>query len=190
MIGLCIEVSPAGALFSIEGQQPAPGFKYYLEDATSGTGAQNKAFHALLNAFWYWMNRTDSFVFEDADRVINFRTPSAMDFREFFKYKHGAGFSHVEFVNDKMGMERVKTLEEVPQYALDDFNSGNRARVKGVLKSWSEYTKRERRLTIDNLFWAVSISKCDDKKVHEIMDGMQSPEAKVQNVFGGEVVDQ
>ena len=126
MIGLCTETSEGGAVFMMESGSPEVGRKYLFEDAISGTGAQNRAFHALLNAFWYWMHRTGNFQFQDGDRFFDLSTPSAEDFREYFKSKYGAGASHYQYVDDKMAMVRVKTLDEIPTYVIDDFTAGNR----------------------------------------------------------------
>lgn len=183
MTGLCIESGSGRAVFQINGEQPVSGLYYDIEDYISGTGAQNRAFHSLLNAFWIWMRKTDSWQFENGESVIDLSTPSMDDFRGLFKSRYGAGFSHIEYVTESKGMERVKTIEEVPQYALDDFNSGNRKRLKGVLKSWSEYGKKERREAIDNLFWIIGLSGCNDKKVQEIIQGMTTNEEKVREVF-------
>ncbi|MDC7224233.1 MAG: hypothetical protein PQJ60_10870 [Spirochaetales bacterium] len=148
------------------------GTVYTLEDATKGTGAQNRAFHALLNAFFDWMVKIDTFQFEDNGRIFDFRAPSAGDFRDLFKSKYGAGFSHIEYVDDNLCMVRVKTLEEVPSNVIASFNYGHRGRIKGVLKSWGDYTKKERKDAIDRLFDVIKAVSCHDRRVSEIMEGM------------------
>lgn len=231
MKGLCIEVSPKGAVFQIDGEQPLPGFYYLLEDATNGTNAQNKAFHALLNAFYFWMARTDQFQFEDDGKIYDLRTPSAGDFREFFKYKYGAGASHYQYVDDDLSMKKAKTLDEIPKHILTGDIEGPNAvlaalrrgidricstlpemrdillmelylpvkelickkspdgkslRIKAVLKSWSDYTKKERQKAIDQLLIIISAAECTDKKVLEIIEGMTDNVEKVKQVFAGE----
>ena len=188
MIGLCVEISERGAVFSMEGEQPVPGFKYMMEDATEGTLAQNKAFHSLLDAFWTWMHRKNNFRFEDSGIIYDLGTPTKEDFREYFKFKYGEGASHYQYVDENKSMQKVKTSDEVPQYAVDDFNAGNKGRVKAVLKSWTKYTKNQRKKAIDMLFMLIGLSGCDDKKVHEIMNGMTRQEELVAKVFDGEVL--
>jgi hypothetical protein len=183
MRGLCLSVSPDGAVFQIDGEQPVTGLYYELEDATTGTGAQNRAFHSLLNAFFFWMQRTGNFQFEDGGIVYDLAVPSVGDFREYFKFKYGEGASHYQYVSESFQMVKVKTMDEIPQYAVDDFNAGNKGRVKAVIKSWTDYTLKQRKKAIDQLFMLIFASGCDDKKVHEIMNGMTTNEEKIREVF-------
>lgn len=154
-------------------EEPEVGRYYILEDATSGTAAQNRAFHSLLDAFWKWMFDTNTFVFQDGEAVFDLSTPSPADFKDYFKYKYGAGFSHVQFVDEQNQIIKVKSLSDVPDYVIKDFNDGNRLRVKGVLKSWADYTKPERKKAIDMLLKLVAVSECTDKKVMDIISGME-----------------
>ena len=164
--------------FKLEsGKAPELSVLYTLEDATAGTQAQNRAFHSLLNAFFDWMVKTDQFIFEDNGRVFDFSTPSQEDFREFFKYKYGQGFTHIEYVDNDYSMIRVKTLDEIPGDILEDFSNGNNGRVKGVLKSWTTYTMKQRKDCIDRLFDVIKAVNCNDRKVLEIMTGMQGDQA-------------
>ena len=173
MKGRCIISTYTGYEFEFEAEQPKEGLLYLLEDATSGTAAQNKAFHSLLGAFWQWMFNTDSFQFEDNGKIFDLSTPDRDSFKDFFKSKYGAGFTHIQYVNDHNGMSKVDKLKDVPLYALNDFNAGNRERVKGVLKSWAKYTKLEKMSAIATLERLISISGCNDRKVEEILGGME-----------------
>lgn len=167
-----ILITEPGRFIEQSKESPEVGRAYTLEDATSGTAAQNRAFHSLLTAFWIWMLKTDTYQFENDGIVYDLRTPSQTDFKDFFKYKYGAGFSWVEYVDDNYRMVRVPSQEDVPEYVIKDFNSGNRRRVKGVLKSWADYTKKERKDALDILIHIIAISGCTDKKVMEIISGM------------------
>lgn len=170
----CIGQDGVAYYFKHEGgEAPKLGVAYTLEDATHGTAAQNRAFHSLLNAFYLWMEKTDGFIFEDGGRIYDLSTPSQEDFREFFKYKYGEGFSHVQYVDNNFAMVKVDSIDDVPGDIIQDFNNGNRGRIKGVLKSWSDYTLKQRKACIDSLFDVVRASGCNDRKVEEIMEGMQ-----------------
>jgi hypothetical protein len=153
--------------------KPEVGRFYLLEDAQHGTSAQNRAFHALLNAFWIWMFKVNTFIFEDCGIIYDLSTPSQEDFKEFFKYRYGAGASHYQYVDDNFRMHKIKRFEEIPAYVADDFKAGNHDRIKAVVKSWTAYTKKERQKTIDMLLMIISISGCTDKKVEEIIKGME-----------------
>lgn len=172
MKGTCINAGDVST-FNFLGELPKPGRSYFLEDATSGTHAQNKAFHSLLKAWWEWMYKTGGLQFEYNGVIYNFETPDWLAFKDLWKYKYGAGFTHIQYVNDVYGMEKVKSLEEIPAYAMADFNSGNRGRVKGVLKSWADYTKPERTKAIQMIIDIIPMSGCDDKIVNKIIDGME-----------------
>ena len=119
------------------------------------------------------MFRTDTWQAEHGDAVFDFHTTDKDIFKDTFKLRWGAGYDRVKYVNENNGMSVAKTLEEVPAYALDDFNSGNKDRINAVVKSWTKYTKYQRKLAIDTLIRFIGIFECDDKKVHEIIEGME-----------------
>lgn len=169
-----ILILPDNKYLSESADAPKEGRRYMLEDAATGTAAQNKAFHSLLGAFWNWMAKTDTFQFENGGSFIDLSTPDAEAFKDFFKYKYGQGFSHIQYVNSAKAMVKVKDMTEVPEYVINDFNNGNVGRVKGVLKSWTQYTKKQRKDCIDMLITIIGIAQCHDKKVQEILDGMQN----------------
>ena len=158
---------------AISKDMPVVGKSYLLEDATFGTGAQNRAFHSVLDAFWVWMHSTNTFVFEDAGIIYDLSTPDPIAFKDFLKYKYGEGFTHYQYVNDLFEMVKVEKLEEIPEYVIVNFNAGNKGRVKGVLKSWTAYSLRQRMKLITLLIHIITISGCDDKKVIEIIEGME-----------------
>jgi len=64
-------------------------------------------------------------------------------------------------------------MNDIPGYVIDDFNSGTKGRVKGVLKSWTQYSKKQRMKCIDMLLLIISIFGCTDAKVEEIISGME-----------------
>ena len=158
---------------AISKDMPVVGKSYLLEDATFGTGAQNRAFHSVLDAFWVWMHSTNTFVFEDAGIIYDLSTPDPEALKGFFKYKYGEGYTHYEYVNDKYAMVKVTALEDIPAYVIRDFNSGNHGRVKGILKSWTKYTLPQRTRLIKLLLSIIVISGCNDRKVEEFISGME-----------------
>lgn len=169
-----ILILPDGRYNTESKDPPVVGRYYTLEDAATGTAAQGRAFHALLAAFWKWMFRVNRFQFHDGNVIYDLSTPDVESFKDYFKYKYGEGFSHIQYVNDHNAMVKVDTIEEVPDYAIADLNAGNKGRVKGVLKSWTKYTKKQRRECINTLKMIIGLSGCDDAKVQEILEGMES----------------
>ena len=153
--------------------KPIPGKRYNLEDAVTGTKAQNKTFHALISCFFKWMLSTDTFQYEVDGTPYDFRYPDYLVLKDVFKMKYGAGHDHLEYVNDKNQMISVKYMEDVPDYVIKDFNLGNRQRVKQVLKSWSQYTKKQRTDLIETTLNLMKSIGVDSKKFTEILDGME-----------------
>jgi len=163
--------------YSIESKDPPEVGRYYdLEDSVFGTAAQNRAFHSLLFAFWNWMHKTDTFQIEADGKGYDLTTPDPDSFKELFKARYCDGFDHYEYadiIDKKVLMVKEKIFDNIPDYVIDDFHTGNRFRIKGVLKSWTKYTKKERKTAIDTLLTIIYNSGCDDKKVYEIIDGME-----------------
>lgn len=174
MKGKCIGLDGEDYIIRLFAGSLTVGNDYTMEDAARGTAAQNRAFHALLTAFWHWMHRTDNFVFEDCGRIYDLSTPDPDKFKRFFKYKYGAGADHYQYVNDNMEMVEVKIFEEIPAHVMQDQKEGRPARIKVVEKSWSDYTKKQRQEAIDTLLRIIDFSGCDDKKVSEIRGGMEN----------------
>ncbi|MDA3812368.1 MAG: hypothetical protein PF518_18785 [Spirochaetaceae bacterium] len=42
----------------------------------------------------------------------------------------GQGVDLYEFVDDKLSIQRVHTLGEIPDYVIEDYNKGNRNRIR------------------------------------------------------------
>ena len=173
MKALCTSVSDTTITMEIvSGTIPEAGLYYTLEDCVKGTSAQNKALHALIQEFYRWMLRTDTYMFEVGNTVYDFSCADWFDLREKLKYRYGEGVSHYQYCNAEYEMIKVKELSDVPEYVLDDFNAGNRLRIKAILKSWSLYTKKQRRLMLDAVIDIMKVVGVDSKKFHEILNGM------------------
>ena len=151
---------------------PIVGRHYSLEDAESGSKAQNNTFHALIDCLYVWMLSSDNFIHENGGIVYDFRCANKDDLKIIFKKRYGAGADYYKYVNNKSGMTRAKTKEEIPQYAWDDFNSGNKDRINQILKSWGQYSKKQRSHLIDMTKTVMDHIGVDSKKYFEIMEGM------------------
>ena len=53
-----------------------------------------------------------------------------------------------------------------------------KGRIAYRLKSWSDYTKKERQLTIDNLINEMFLVQVESPKFYEILQGMEEQQAK------------
>lgn len=129
--------------------------KYYnVEPLATGTLAQNNTFHALVLAYW------SSGCFSQPARTYD-------ELRNFIKRDLGAGFENFIYIGDDMTLHQVDTREEIPEHIRDDFT-----KCVGKLKSWSKYSKKERRQTIDNLITEMETVGVNTPKYREILQGM------------------
>ena len=157
----------------VDGELPEVGAYYYLESATHGTSAQNKTFHALT--LEYFNSGQSSY---DADNYA--------DFKNMIKRHLGAGFEGFIFVemeqyeypgygNKRETGERpiikdAKKREDIPEHVLND--PAMKTMIRGKLKSWSSYTKKQRKETIDNVISEMLQAGVNTKKFEEIMKGL------------------
>jgi hypothetical protein len=159
-------VSPGEYLCDTK-EEPKVGGRYLLEDAASGTRAQNNAFHALLDEYyrtWLWSYQGSGY---NSGATYD-------EFRNMIKRKLGAGFEsfvYAEIVGGKPFVREVKTREEIPEAILRDPDM--REMIRGRLKSWADYTKRERRLTMDKLITEMVEVGVNTPHFREILDGME-----------------
>jgi hypothetical protein len=141
---------------------PVVGRYYTLEDATTGTGAQNRAFHALLGVYF-------------KSGLWSYDCKSFDDFRNHIKRLHGAGFesyAYADIVGGLPVLKVVDTWQEVPEFMRKDQRM--KEYIRGRLKSWSDYTKKERRDTMDKLIAEMKMVGVNSKKFDEIMEGMKT----------------
>ncbi len=146
-----IQITPGGGYVHISGSAPEEGKTYLLEDATNGSLAQSRAWHALLQEYW-------------RSGQHSYRADSFMGFRDLIKRDLGAGFEAYVYADDS-GIHKVKHLDEVPDHV-------HARHVMGKLKSWARYTKKERRETMDRLISEMHQVGVNTKKFYEILDGM------------------
>lgn len=157
---VCI-IAP-GAFKPLDSDQPVIGQIYHLEPTMTGTEAQNKAFHALLGE--YWKSGCSSHQAKDFDQ-----------FRDIIKRDLGEGFESYFYVDlDEAGKPRafkVGTKEEIPDYIRKSPDFSKMA--YGKLKSWSDYTKKQRRETMDKLISEMHQTGVQSNKFTEILSGLE-----------------
>lgn len=155
-----IVVTAPGQFQSLSVEKPEPGMVYELSSSAEGSEAQNRAFHALVQEYW-------------RSGCHSYTATSIMEFRNMIKRHLGAGF--VAFVyavieNGKPVIRDAKTYEDIPEAVRTDPDL--KKLVRGRLKSWSDYTKRERTETIDRLIAEMEQAGVQTKKFYEILEGM------------------
>lgn len=134
------------------GTAPTIGREYILEDALEGTGAQNRAWHALAQEYW-------------ASGMHSYNAKTFEEFRDLLKLNLGEGFESYVFavvLNGVLTKGKCKTLEEIPEGAVK----------WGKLKSWSKYTLKQREKAIDLLIAEMLQAGVNSQKFNEILEGM------------------
>lgn len=142
---------------------PQEGRYYVLEDAESGSHAQNKAFHALVQEYW------------KSGLHPKYGGDPFSTFRDKIKRDLGAGFEafvYADIENGRPRIHQVKRLDEIPEHITSDPEMAQM--VQGKLKSWGNYTKKERTRTIDNLLDDMTSAGVCSKKFDEIREGMSN----------------
>lgn len=147
---MTIQITPDGYI-TLSGKPPIVGKKYNLEDATEGTAAQNKVFHALCQCYF-------------TSGCHSYDCKTWLQLRELIKRDLGAGFESYVYA-DGAGIHKVKTLAEIPEGTL-------RTHTMGKLKSWADYTKTERRDALDRLISEMMQAGVNTVKFTEILEGL------------------
>jgi hypothetical protein len=154
------------------------GAYYDCEPAESGTLQQGRAWHALVAE--YWKSGSHSYT-----------AKSFLEFRDFIKRDLGAGFeSYVCVVEDQAGIRwmEVKHLQDIsPKIKIATDRDGKRM-IKGKLKSWSDYTKKERREAIDLLIAEMIQAQVQTPKFFEILRGLEQVKSNT-NMLASEVME-
>ena len=137
---------------------PQVGHYYSLAKYEPGTEEQNRAFHALLGAFYNWMMHTNQYIFTDGNVNYDFSVPDAEMFKVQFKYQYGAGAEMLGYYENNRWYY-VKSLDKVPLHILQRFNSGEKQLITWKnLKSWRNYTKKQRTKAIENIKRIIAFS--------------------------------
>ena len=152
-----ILITETGYLSQSE-EQPEIGKSYILEDANEGSGKQNRAWHSL--AMEYFKTGMHSY------DVSSFK-----ELKEFLKRDLGEGFEKYIYVDDAGHINDVKTVEEIPDSIRNSDDS--KQRIRGKLKSWTDYTMRQRKRAIDNLIAEMLQAGVNTKKFQEILRGLE-----------------
>jgi hypothetical protein len=141
-------------------EKPEPGMVYQLEDAAEGTGPQNRAFHALVQEYW-------------RSGCHSYNVKSFSEFRNLIKRDLGAGFERFVYATIEIGrpmLHDAPTYADIPESVRKDPDLKDLCR--GRLKSWTDYTKKERRETIDRLIAQMDDAGVRTKKYFDILEGM------------------
>lgn len=161
---MLITVLSADSYMVSSEDSPEIGRLYALEPADDGTSKQNKAFHALVSEFW-------------RSGCASYPSKGFEDFKNNVKRHLGAGFEAYVYAvieNGRPVIKDAKTWEEIPESMRND--PDKRQFIRGRLKSWAAYSKKERTSTIDNLIHEMQETGVNSRKFDEILAGMKEKE--------------
>jgi hypothetical protein len=137
------------------------GTWYNAEPSDEGTLAQNKAFHALCQEYY-------------RSGCHSYPAFSFKEFRKYIKKYLGAGFEAYVYIiqtPDGFMWAETKRYKDIPKNIAKD--KDGKPLIKGKLKSWADYTKKERKETIDRLISEMYQAGVQTRKFYEILDGME-----------------
>lgn len=157
---MTIQITPDGFI-PLSGDAPEVGKVYALEDASEGSLAQGRAFHALIQEFW-------------KSGLHSYDVACFDEFRNCIKRDYGAGFEsfvYADFADGLPVIREAKAFDEIPEYVRKDPRRAEL--IRGRLKSWSEYSKTERREAIDAVISTMHQAGVQSKKFYEILEGME-----------------
>jgi len=144
---------------------PTVGLTYHLDEDIEGTGKQNRAFHALISVYW-------------KSGLHSYNAKTFDEFRNLIKMHLGAGFDrfvYADIVDGKAVIIEAATKDDIPSRIWRD--PDRRRLVRGRLKSWGDYTKKERVRTIDLLISEMHQAGVNTPKFYEILEGMENATA-------------
>jgi hypothetical protein len=158
---MLITIVSADEYMSASKDAPIVGRTYALEDAATGTIQQGRAFHALIQEYW-------------RSGLHSYDAKTFLDFRNMIKRDLGAGFESYVYVIIEKGRPVIRgaeTRHDIPESIRLD--SRRHDLIQGRLKSWGDYTKKERRESIDRIISEMIQAGVNSKKFDEILEGMK-----------------
>jgi hypothetical protein len=161
---MLIAITAPGQFTAVSSDEPEVGRGYFLEDADEGTNRQGKAWHALVSEYY-------------KSGCSSYSAKCFGDFRNFIKRDLGAGFECFVYAiieNGKPVIKDAPAFGDIPESVRRDPDL--KRLVRGRLKSFSDYTKRERMASIDRIIAEMDQNGVRTKKYYEIIEGLNRKE--------------
>ena len=134
---------------------------YELVEYKHQTDQQRKLFNPLARLYYN-------------SGVFSYPAANWMELRDQIKLYLGAGYDCYTYADKKYRVITVKKVEDIPQYVLKDFISGNRERIEEHLKSMADYTRNEMITVCDSLIREMLLNEVNigrqAKKFNDILD--------------------
>lgn len=162
---MTITIAPDDTYLPASRDVPVVGRTYALEPADTPTAKQNATFHALVDCYFVsgmWSYQGSGYK----------QGATYTEFRNAIKYKLGVGFEsydYADLIDGRVHIFRDVQKGDIPPHVWANY----RLAVRGNLKSWSDYTKKERTETIDKLIAEMISVGVSTPKFQEIMRGLE-----------------
>ena len=156
-----ILITEPGRFSEMSKDVPEVGRYYFLEDADNWRHTLNRAFHALLMVYWR------------SGVHPKYGGCGYEEFRDQIKRTLGAGFAsyvYADIIDGKPKIYHVDSYDKIPEHIRLDPDL--KEMVRGKLKSWADYTKKEQQRTVDNLIDDMAANGVNSDKFNEILEGM------------------
>jgi hypothetical protein len=158
-----ILITESGQYLCESKEEPVPGRRYTLEDAATGTAAQSNAFHALMAE--YFRSGCHSY---QATSLEAFKKEIKRSLGPESKYE---AFVYVDPADPSLSMKDAESWDDIPEHIRN--HPDKRLLVRGRLKSWADYSKKERRETMDRLISEMHQAGVQTPKFMGILEGME-----------------
>lgn len=193
--GSCIKCSGNTATLSFKGLTPVLHGIYKLIDITKGTLAQNNTFHDLVDILYNYMLSTNTYIIEDGGIIYDLSCSDPKQLKDIIKAKYGKSFEKVfyaDIIDGKPVILECDCYELLPMHVKEDFKDGNKARLKGKLFSWADYTQANRKTVISRLLYIMELFGVDTPDYRELRSYFDEKELKyinkVSNKFNGKII--
>ena len=142
--------------YMANGGEPIVGLKYSLEPYDEGTNRQNRAYFSLVSAYF-------------VSGLFSYPAKNEGDLHKQLKAHIGEGMEEYVYVAKNGEKARSKTYPPAGEMA---YSPSGEPYVWGRLKSWSKYTKKQRRDMLDRLIAEMMAAGCNSRKFNEIMQNL------------------
>jgi hypothetical protein len=147
--------------YEYSGDKLDVGHYYHVEEDDAGSLSQNSLFHALVDLYF-------------VSGLYSYPAKTKEDLKIEIKKHLGAGYEFYIYVEQTWkGLRngQVKRREDVPKNLAIDVNGEEI--VLGVLKSWSDYSRKERTNCIDLLIAEMKTAGVSSKKFFQLLDTLE-----------------
>lgn len=124
----------------IKSPDPVVGGVYDLLEYDEQTDKQRRSFHPLVKLYFN-------------SGCYNCECNSWLMLKDYIKRDIGEGYEYLEYADNNYSIIKIKYKDKdsIPENVLLDYVNGNKKRIKGILKSTTNYSRKQYSKMIDSL---------------------------------------